>query len=178
MKQFFYFLENCFKISDFSLNLGIVRGLDYYNGMVFEIKNSGLGAEKQICGGGEYELISLFKGRKTPTSGFAIGFDRTILSMEIEKINFPKKDLEFYIIPVNDTMLDIAIDIAMNLRLKEKRVDLDLMKRGVGKALKYASTRKAKKTIIIGPDEIKQGMVTIRNMDDGTQQLISINHLK
>ena len=82
-------VQSCFQIENVTLNLGIVRGLDYYQGIVFEIKVPKLGAEKQICGGGEYELISLFEGRTTPTSGFALGFDRTLLSMELEQVLFP-----------------------------------------------------------------------------------------
>jgi len=75
LKEIFKFLNSSFKIK-FNLKLGIVRGLDYYTGLVFEIEAPSLGAEKQICGGGQYDLINIFGGKETPTSGFAIGFDR------------------------------------------------------------------------------------------------------
>ena len=75
-------LKEDFSVDDFSLRMSIVRGLDYYSGVVFEIHAPVLGAEKQICGGGMYELVSLFGGRPTPTSGFAIGFDRSLLALE------------------------------------------------------------------------------------------------
>ncbi|OYT29817.1 histidine--tRNA ligase [Thermoplasmatales archaeon ex4572_165] len=177
MKQLIHFLDSCFEVKDFHLNLGIVRGLDYYQGVVFEIKAPKLGAEKQICGGGEYDLISLFNGRKTHTSGFALGFDRTILSMELEDVSFPSKGLDYFIVPVNDDMIDIAIQIAMRLRLKEKRVDIDLMKRGIGKAMKYAGSKNTSKVIIIGPREIENNMVTLRDMATGNQQMLSIDTL-
>jgi hypothetical protein len=59
------------------INISIVRGIDYYKGLVFEIEAPSLGAEKQLCGGGAYELIPLFGGKSTPTAGFAIGFEPT-----------------------------------------------------------------------------------------------------
>ena len=62
---------------DYLLDFGIARGLDYYTGMVFEVyAEGGLGAQKQICGGGSYQLIQLFGGGDVPSTGFGIGFDR------------------------------------------------------------------------------------------------------
>jgi len=175
IKEILELLQDGFGVNDFNLNLGIVRGLDYYTGMVFEIKAPKLGAEKQICGGGEYELIPLFNGRKTPTSGFALGFDRTILAMELSKVTIPLNRLDYFIIPVTDDMLKPALQLAMKLRTKGFTVDIDLMQRGIGKAMKYAGNQNTKKTIIYGPDEYKNQMVSIKDMDSGEQQLININ---
>ena len=60
---------------DYSLDFGIARGLDYYTGMVFEVYAEGLGAQKQVCGGGSYQLIQLFGGGDVPSTGFGIGFE-------------------------------------------------------------------------------------------------------
>jgi len=115
-------LKNIFKLLDFSFKikynfkLGIVRGLDYYNGLVFEIETPSLGAEKQICGGGQYDLINIFGGKETPTAGFALGFDRVIIALEIEKYTFPKKKLDFFIIPVNDNMIEKSLEIIRLIR--------------------------------------------------------------
>jgi histidyl-tRNA synthetase len=160
------------------LNLGIVRGLEYYTGIVFEINALNLGAEKQLCGGGEYVLIPLFNGRETPTSGFALGFDRTILAMELEEIDFPITSIDYFVIPVTDETIDLAIKISMILRNQGKKVDIDLMNRGIGKAMKYASSRNAKNTIIVGPDEIQNNKVSIKDMQTGIQTLISIDMLE
>ena len=65
----------------YSLNFGIVRGLDYYTGMVFEGFAANLGAENQIVGGGAYRLAHLFGGEDTPSCGFAIGFDRVMVAL-------------------------------------------------------------------------------------------------
>ena len=93
--------------------------------------------------------------------------------MESEDVSFPSKGLDFFIIPVNYEMIDIAIQIAMRLRKKDKRVDIDLMKRGIGKAMKYASSRQTKKAILVGPSEAEKHAVTIRDMKTGDQQLVS-----
>ena len=71
-------------VHNFDIDLGVVRGLDYYTGMVFEAEAPALGAEKQICGGGSYTLSELFGGEKVFSTGFAIGFDRILLALEKE----------------------------------------------------------------------------------------------
>ncbi|MFH1013524.1 MAG: histidine--tRNA ligase [Thermoplasmatota archaeon] len=175
LEDIMMYLQSIIPKDSFVLNMGIVRGLDYYTGVVFEIKAPKLGAEKQICGGGEYELISLFGGRETSTSGFALGFDRTILAMELQNATFPSLSVDYFIIPVTTDMIGTALLIAQYLRNKQKKVDVDLMRRGVGKALKYASSIHARKAIIIGPDELKQHMVAIRDMDTGVQEAVTLD---
>jgi len=75
-------------VRDIDIDLGVVRGLDYYTGMVFEAEAPALGAEKQICGGGSYTLSELFGGEQVFSTGFAIGFDRILLAMEKEGIEY------------------------------------------------------------------------------------------
>lgn len=176
LKEIFKFLNSSFKIK-FNLKLGIVRGLDYYSGLVFEIEAPSLGAEKQICGGGQYELINIFGGKETPTAGFAIGFDRTIIALEMEKYNYPEKKLDFYIIPVNDNMIEKSLEIIELIRNKNVNVDIDLLRRGVGKSLKYASSINVLNSIIIGPKELNSNSVTIRNMETGHQKIIKLDQL-
>lgn len=170
-------LKNSFKIKNFNVKISIVRGLDYYKGIVFEIESTELGAEKQLCGGGAYELIKLFGGNETPTSGFAIGFDRAILALETEGYKFPEEKLDVFIIPVTKDMIDKSIEIAETLR-KNLTVDVDLMRRGISKSLKYASSINAKKTIIIGPDELEKKSVTVRDMNTGKQEQVLIEKLE
>ena len=177
-KEILSLLRDSFGISNFKIDFSIVRGLDYYKGIVFEIDAPSLGAEKQICGGGAYELIPLFGGNKTPTAGFAIGFDRTILALENENYKFPIKKLDFFVIPLNSDMIKKSFEIANNLREKGLLVDIDLLKRGISKSLKYASSINANKVIIVGPDELKQDTVSIRDMKSGNQEIVKINKIK
>lgn len=171
------YLKNSFKINDFQIELGIVRGLDYYKGPVFEIEAPNLGAEKQICGGGSYKLVSLFGGKETPTSGFALGFDRIIVALDQEKKAFSKYAIDYYIIPVGNELIDKSLKITQGLRQKGYSADIDLMRRGISKALKYANSINAKKSIIIGSKEIEKNSVTIKDMQTGEQKIKKINDL-
>jgi histidyl-tRNA synthetase len=133
-----------------------------------------LGAEKQLCGGGSYELVSLFGGTEVPTSGFAIGFDRTILALEAEMFVFPAAKLDVFIIPVNQDMIPTSIEIATQLRGKGISVDFDQLRRGMGKSLKYADTKHVEKVIIVGPKELEKNTVTLRDMKTGNQEIVAI----
>jgi len=170
-------LQNAFHITAYDIKLSIVRGLDYYKGLVFEIDAPVLGAEKQLCGGGSYELVSLFGGTEVPTSGFAIGFDRTILALEAEDFIFPASKLDVFIIPVNQDMIPISVDIAQQLRTRGLSVDFDLLRRGMGKSLKYADAKHVEKVIIVGPKELTDNTVTLRDMKTGAQELVAISEI-
>lgn len=171
-------LKDSFQVTDYEIKLGIVRGLDYYKGIVFEIDAPILGAEKQLCGGGAYELVSLFGGTEVPTAGFAIGFDRTVLALEAEGFTFPAPALDVYLIPVNQEMVPTTIAVAQQLRKEGISVDFDQLRRGMGKSLKYAAARNALKVIIVGPKELEQQSVTIRDMKTGVQETVPITKIR
>ena len=175
LKKILDLLETSFNVNNYKLKMSIVRGLDYYKGIVFEIEAPALGAEKQLCGGGAYELISMFGGRESSTAGFAIGFDRTIVALESEEYLFSKPKIDVYVIPVNEDMTSKALEIVQKLRNQNISTDIDLLKRGIGKSIKYASSIDAEKVIIIGPDELEQDSMTIRDMKSGEQKLVNIN---
>ena len=170
-------LKEIYEIKNLKIKMGIVRGLDYYTDIVFEIEAPKLGAEKQICGGGAYELVSLFGGNKTLTLGFAIGFDRTILALESEDYIFPTPKLDMFVIPVNDDMIKKSLEITQKLRNQGASVDIDLLRRGLSKSLKYASSINAKKVIIVGPKELDKDSVTIRDMENGKQENVKIKNI-
>ena len=176
-KQIMELIREAFDIKNYQFKLGIVRGLDYYTDIVFEIEAPYLGAEKQLCGGGGYELVKLFGGKELPTAGFAIGFDRTILALETEGYQFPISTLDAYVIPVTEEMITKCLQISQQLRKQGFTVDVDLMRRGIGKALKYANSINSKKSIIVGPDEIKQESVTIKDMKTGEQKTVEIKNI-
>lgn len=167
-------LKNAFQIKEYVIKLSIVRGLDYYKGLVFEIDAPVLGAEKQLCGGGSYDLVSLFGGTDVPTAGFAVGFDRTLLALEEEGFQFPSPGLDAFIIPVNQTMNQTAIQITQELRTHGITADFDQLRRGIGKSLKYADAKHAEKVIIVGPKELENNSVTLRDMTTGTQDIVPL----
>jgi len=174
LKKILDLLKNSFKVEKYQIKMSIVRGLDYYKGLVFEIDVPVLGAEKQLCGGGAYDLVSLFGGRDTATAGFAIGFDRTILALDAEQFVFPTPKTDVYIIPVNEEMTEKSIEIAQQLRKEGIITEVDLLHRGVGKSLKHANSKNSEKAIIIGSKELEKDSVTLRDMKTGDQQLVKI----
>ena len=156
-------------VKDVEIDLGVVRGLDYYTGMVFEAEAPALGAEKQICGGGSYSLSELFGGEKVFSTGFGLGFDRVLLAMEKEGIAYQRKGIDAYVVPVSDDVRKQAFGIVAKIRDAGFSADIDIMGRKMGKALKYASGLPARYAVIVGASELEKGVVTLRDMASGDQ---------
>ena len=159
------------------VDLGVVRGLDYYSGIVFEVDAPVLGAEKQICGGGSYTLTELFGGERVFSTGFAIGFDRILLALEREGYKAPESQICVYVIPVSDTLRPLAFELTAALRAEDISADVDLMRRSMGKNFKYADAVRAQLVVIVGEKEASQGAVTLRDLDTGEQVLVKKEEL-
>jgi len=160
------------------IEMKIARGLDYYTGTVFEIEAPQLGAEKQLCGGGSYTLVSLLGGTEIPTAGFAIGFDRVMMALDREKYEFPISSDLIYVMSLDRDLGREVIKLVSQLRHSGFIVDFDLMNRAIGRSLKHADKIGAKKTIILGRNEWDQGNVIVKDMQSGTQQEIKKEELK
>lgn len=156
---------------EFQIDFEIVRGLDYYSGTVFEIYAEGLGAQRQICGGGTYELASLFGGKEISSTGFGLGFDRI---MEIAQIKEEKKP-PLFLIYTPDVKAD-AVRIAVLLRRSVPTV-LDVMGRSMGAQLKAASSAGAKFAVIVGREELDSGRLILRDMSGGKQENMTIEEI-
>jgi histidyl-tRNA synthetase len=151
----------------YSLNFGIARGLDYYTGMVFEGFAQNLGAENQILGGGAYRLAHLFGGDDVASCGFAIGFDRVMVSLGETQ---HKKDTVVAIVCTNEGR-NHAREVARIFREAGIRSEMDLMERGLGAQLAHAS-RTADFAIVIGQREAESGNVTLKNLHSGEQKTL------
>lgn len=156
---------------DYTLDFGIARGLDYYTGMVFEVYAEGLGAQKQVCGGGSYQLIQLFGGGDVPSTGFGIGFDRI---MEICPLT-PPAPKTLVMISKPDVHLE-AINFANELR-KYVPVHIDLMERNFKAQLSYANTINADYAVIVGEKELEAGKLTLKDMVSGEQELLTLEEI-
>ncbi len=156
---------------EYIIDFGIARGLDYYTGTVFEIYAEGLGAQNQVCGGGSYKLIKLFGGGDVPSTGFGLGFDRI---MEVCNLEAPD-DTPVVLIAKESTRLD-AIRTAMRLR-PYMPVYTDIMKRNFKAQLSYASNIGAGYVIIIGEKEVESDKLTLKDMENGVQELLSIDEV-
>jgi histidyl-tRNA synthetase len=152
---------------NYSLNFGIARGLDYYTGMVFEGFAPNLGAENQILGGGTYRLAHLFGGDDTASCGFAIGFDRVMVSLGETQ---HKKDTVVAIACTSEGR-NHALEVAHSFRNAGIRTEMDLMERGLGAQLAHAS-KSADFVIVIGQREAESGQVTLKNLKTAEQKTV------
>ncbi len=164
-------------VRDLEIDLGVVRGLDYYTGMVFEAEAPALGAEKQICGGGSYTLSELFGGERVFSTGFAIGFDRALLALEKEGAVYQQKGIDAYVLCASDDVRIEAARIAASLRAEGLSVDQDIMDRKMAKAMKSASTVRARYAVIVGARDLENGEATLRDMESGEQSQVKIGEL-
>jgi len=156
------------------IDLSTARGLAYYTGIVFECYDQ---AEmfRAIAGGGRYDkMVELLKGEPCPATGFAIGYATLSLLLK-EKGLLPEIDLspDYFIAVVNNEVKDKAIEIAEKLRKKYK-VEIDLMQRNMGNQFKYANSIKAKKVVIVGPDELSNNKIKIKDMKSGKEELVDL----
>ena len=157
-------------ITGYIIEPGIARGLDYYTGMVFEIEVPGLGAEKQVCGGGSYSLAELFGVEPVTSTGFALGFDRMLLALEAQGDLIPPRKLDFFIIPMGPAERQEALRTLAALRRAGLSADIDLADRNLSKALKYASAANASEAVIIGEEELRSGFLTVKTLSTGEQR--------
>lgn len=158
-------------VTDYTVNFGVARGLDYYTGIVFEIYAEGLGAQKQICGGGSYKLISLFGGGDVVSTGFGIGFDRI---MEI--CDLPAGTSETIVLIAKPETQIKSIEAAKKLR-PYVTVLTDVMGRNFKMQMEYANTVNADYVLIIGEKELESGLLSLKNMKSGEQVSLSLENL-
>jgi histidyl-tRNA synthetase len=164
-------------ITEAEIDLGVVRGLDYYTGMVFEVEAPVLGAEKQICGGGSYTLSELFGGEKVFSTGFALGFDRVLLALEREGHTYKSRPLDVYVVAASDDMRIRAFEITGQLRAIGVSADVDIMGRKMAKAMKYASAIDARFAVIVGKEEAESDSVVLRDMKTGEQKVVKTGEI-
>lgn len=163
------------QVSNVRVNFGIVRGLDYYSGMVFEVFENGstLGA---LAGGGRYDsLTKAFDRDDISAAGVAGGVERMILTMQEQKVIPDTMLRRVAVLYVNEEMQKIAHSIASVLRLHGIPADIDLAGRSMKKQMDIASD--AHMSIIVGPQEVQHGNVLLRDMDNRTEGPVSLKQL-
>lgn len=159
-------LLDAYEVKKITVDISVARGLEFYTGMVFEINVPLLGAQKQVCGGGRYDkLVEEFGGPSTPATGFAFGFDRIILALERADVQFPSSTrTQVFVVPVSEDELEYATKVSQKLRSSKIRTEMDVMRRGVKKGLGFSKKLNIPFVVIVGPQEVKNDMVTLRDM--------------
>jgi histidyl-tRNA synthetase len=165
------------RVNNARVNLGIVRGLDYYSGVVFEAFDpfSELGA---LVGGGRYDRLTHAFGRQDIGAiGAAGGVERIMIALKKHGIlkSIPKQMV--YVAYTSSIIRASALDIVSILRNSGISTDYNVNERTLRKQLDDAASKNAVLTVIVAPEEIEKGQVTVRSMSDGIESKQKVNEL-
>jgi histidyl-tRNA synthetase len=159
---------------DFTLDLGIARGLDYYTGFVFEVYVDGV----QVAGGGRYDgLVEVMGGSSTPATGVGFGVDRISKALLERGMRSGPLGVKAMVIPVSKADFPEACQVALELRRVGIPTELELASRKLSKALAHANALGVKKAIILGSRERAAGEALVRDMQTGEQERIELKTL-
>lgn len=165
----------------YTVNPGIVRGLDYYTKTVFEvISPRGLGAQSTMWGGGRYDgLVEALGGKPTPGVGFAAGMERVLLTLEALGIDAAsgRQRLDIFIATLGDAARPAGLKLMYDLRRAGFASDIDYLGRSLKAQMKYAGKQGARYVAILGEDELRNGVAALKNMEAGTQENVSLTAL-
>lgn len=161
---------------EYKINPQIVRGLDYYTKTVFEFVSNSIGAQGTVCGGGRYDgLIEELGGQKTPSLGFGMGLERLMLLMEAQNCEFPEASRpDLFIVALGEKATLKAVEIAKDMRDEGFSCLYDLNKRSLRAQMKYADKLNAKFNIVLGENEVEEGIAKLKNMDTGEETEIAL----
>ena len=151
----------------YKVNSNIVRGLDYYTHTVFEVVADidGFGAQNTLAAGGRYNhLVEFVGGPSMPGVGFALGLERLFLALEAEEIDIREKiNPDVYIFSVGDEFKGNVLSLANDLRMAGFNVDIDYNSKSFKSNFKKADSLLVHFIIIIGEEEVKSKILTIKN---------------
>jgi histidyl-tRNA synthetase len=165
----------------FTINPRMVRGLDYYTGTTFEFVSDKLGAQSGIGGGGRYDgLMEQLGGNDLSGIGFGLGVDRVLLACEAEGLfdaSTNKSDLDLFVIALSPNEKPFVSNLINDLRNSGVSCDMSYGDRALKGAMKSADKSGAKFSVVIGSDEIKSGMVALKDMKSGESKEVRISSL-
>ena len=155
----------------------IVRGLDYYNGTVFEFTVESIGAQSTVCGGGRYDtLLGSIGGPEMPAVGFGMGITRLIQALKDEDL-LPAGDAgaRIYVASMGEPARDRSFELAQELRALGIAADYDVCGRSLKAQMKYADKTGAKTVLVIGDNELAAGTAELKDMRGGEKKQVNIN---
>jgi histidyl-tRNA synthetase len=174
LKALFSSLKNR-GVTNIRINFGIVRGLDYYSGVVFEAFDTSFDVGA-LVGGGRYDSLPKAFGRDDlGATGVAGGVERIILSLQNQGLAKDESENVISVLYVNDELAGPAIKLASNLRNRGLAVDIDLVGKPFKKQMENASA--SKYAIIVAPKEYSSNQVVIKNMSSGKEHSIDLSSL-
>lgn len=164
---------------EYTVNPRIVRGLDYYTKTAFEFVSNKIGAQGTVCGGGRYDnLCQEIGGPPIPGVGFGLGKERLLMLMEANGVEIPEAEpSDVFIVTMGDKGRIKGLEILRELHKKGISAQMDTLARNVKGQFKYAARLNAKKTLVIGDEELEKGVVQIKDMDRHEQQEVSFDNI-
>jgi histidyl-tRNA synthetase len=153
----------------------IVRGLDYYTRTAFEFMSNAIGGQQStVCGGGRYDgLAKVLGGPDVPGVGFGMGIDRVLLAMEIERAELPPARAPQCFVVAFAGGQRAGLELLRELRAAGIAADRAVEDRPLGAQLRMADRGGARYAAILGEREAEAGIVTLRRLDDGTQEEVA-----
>ncbi len=160
----------------YTVDPGIVRGLDYYTKTIFEILND----DFTVCGGGRYDrLIEQLGGPEMPAVGFGLGIERLLLTLKNEGIEIPSEGLyDLYVGARGEEGKLASFKLANTLRTRGIKTEINHMGRSLKAEMKYANKIGAKFTVVLGDDELQTGNAKLKRMSDGEQFEVNLNNIE
>lgn len=166
---------------DYQVNKNLVRGLDYYNGLVFEFvsHSDNLKGQSTIIGGGKYDgLVELTGGPNTPGVGFAIGLERLIIAIRDENKDFiTSESIDILFAPLSNKCADIVTLISALVRANAFSVACNYGTTKLEKHFKYAEKLNAKYVAILGDKELEKGQIIIKDQKNKKEIVVKLSEL-
>jgi histidyl-tRNA synthetase len=161
----------------YQINHRLVRGLDYYNGAVFEVVSGNLGAQNSLGGGGRYDgLLKQMGGPDLPACGFGTGIERIIQALIGQEASLPPApQIDLFLIPLGDQAADRCFALLGELRQKNYIVEMDLSGKKLKQAMKHAELSQARYVAVIGDNELERGEIELKEMDTGETTRCSLH---
>ena len=157
----------------YRLNSHLVRGLDYYTHTIFEFTTEDLGAQGSVLGGGRYDgLIELLGGPPMPGVGWAGGIERLAMLLGEE----PAPPRPIVVVPIGDPAEAPALTLTQRLRRAGFTIELGFSG-NLGKRMKRANKLSARAAVLLGEDELAQNAATVRDLESGEQEVVSLDAL-
>ena len=155
----------------------LVRGLDYYTKTVFEITSESIGSQSAVCGGGRYDsLVEEIGGPHTPGVGFGLGMERLLLLLENTGYQMEKPvRYDLYIASMGEAAEEQAFLLAVALRKRGVKVEMDHIGRSVKAQIKYADKVGARYVLVLGEDELNRNEGKLKRMSDGEETTTALN---
>lgn len=163
----------------YEVNPRMVRGLDYYTYTAFEYKAAGIGAIDTIGGGGRYSgLVRDIGGGDQSGVGLGLGLERTLLLLEAQgTVPDASSPLDVYLVAMGEEAEREIVSLLYQLRLEGIAAEKDYMGRKMKAQFKAADRCAARYVAILGEDELKNGVIALKEMSTGEQQTVPVNEL-